>query len=96
MAHTVYACSLQVIDLILAAQPEALVRASADQINLIVDACFKIKQQQLVDHLAKALRKIYVLYPPTSAENPAKVEHSLLRCSSASVRHACHWRSATA
>ena len=64
---------VQVIDLILSSQPEALVRTSADQINLVVDACFKIKQQNLVDHLARALKKIYVLYSPASVTNPAKV-----------------------
>lgn len=74
--HNALLSGLQIIDLILGAQPEVLVRASADQINLLVDACFKIKQQNLVDHLARALRKIYVMYSPTSPNNPAKVMQS--------------------
>jgi len=64
---------VQIIERVLAVQPEHLVRSSADHINTMLDACFKIKSQPTIATLASVLKKIHALFPPASPDNPAKV-----------------------
>lgn len=64
---------LQVVDKVLAVQPQIFIRTSADQFCLLVDACFKVKQKSVVTSLASTLQTVYKAFPPDEADSPAKV-----------------------
>ena len=65
----------------LAVQPQAFVQASAEPLNLLIDACFKVKQQSVIDDLTQTLKTIYTLFPLDKPDNPAQVR-ALLQFSS--------------
>ena len=61
----------------LAVQPQAFVQASAEPLNLLIDACFKVKQQSVIDDLTQTLKTIYTLFPLDKPDNPAQVRAPL-------------------
>ena len=67
---------VQIIERVLAVQPERLVRNSAEHVNTMLDASFKIKSRPTIATLASVLRKIHALFPPSSPDNPAKASPS--------------------
>ena len=71
---------LQVVNKVLAVQPQAFVLASAEPLNLLIDACFKVKQQSVTDDLTRTLKTIYTLFPLDKPDNPAQVRALLQQC----------------
>ena len=57
---------VQILEKAIQVQPLLVVQNSSPQINILVDACFKIDNEAIVQKLVTILAKVYQVCPPDS------------------------------